>query len=191
MLVLISGISASGKNTVISKLKERHPEWGSYVSYTTKPKIERKIDNDDQGYFYVSKAEFEKMIADDKLMEFAEVHGNYYGTGKKELEEAMKNHEIVINDLDVIGTQKLKEKGVDLVSVFINVSDNEILRKRLYARGDSESDIEKRLSRADMEREYMSIYDYVVDNIVLDTCVNKIDGIINKEKSKRITKTNF
>jgi len=186
MLVIISGISASGKNTIISKLMENHKDWGGYKSYTTKPKVVRLIDNDDEGYFYISHDEFKRKIDAGDFVEYAEVHGgNYYGTGRKELEEAMRNHPVVINDLDVIGTQKIRESDIDMVSVFINVSDDNELRRRLAARGDSPEDVEIRLSRAGLEREHMKKYDYVVDNIVLDDCVNTINEIILKEISKR------
>ena len=186
MLVLISGISAAGKNTVISKLMDKHPTWGGYKSYTTKVKDPRLIDNDDEGYFYISKEEFERKIRDGEIVEYAIVHNNnYYGTGKKELLEAMQKHEIVINDLDVIGTKAIRQQGFDMICIFINVSDDNELKRRLELRGATPEDISIRLSRATMERENMKYYDYIVDNIILEDCVNKVDEIINKELEKR------
>lgn len=186
MLVLISGISASGKNTIISKLLERHSDWGGYTSYTTKQKFNRAIDNDDEGYYYITHEEFEKKIQNGDFLEYAVVHGgNYYGSGKKEVEEAMNKYSVVINDLDVIGTQKIKESDIDAISIFINVSDDEELKRRLSLRGDSKDDVLVRLSRASMEREYSKKYDYIVDNIELEKCVNQVDNIILNELKKR------
>ena len=160
MLVIISGISASGKNTIINHLMKKHKDWGGYTSYTTKPNVKRAIDNDDEGYFYVTHEEFEKKIANNDFIEYAEVHGgNYYGTDRKVLAEAMNKYSVVLNDLDVIGTQKLRDCGVDMVSIFINVSDDNELRRRLSLRGDTEDDINTRLSRATLERSYASKYD--------------------------------
>lgn len=186
MLVIISGISASGKNTIISKLMERHSDWGGYVSYTTKPKVVRAIDNDDEGYYYITREEFERKIANNEFVEYAVVHGgNYYGTGRKELADAMNKYSVVLNDLDVIGTQKLRDDGADMISIFINVSDDEELKRRLSARGDNPEDVKVRLSRAELERSYASKYDYVVDNINLEECVNKVDNIILSQLNKR------
>ena len=186
MLVLISGISAAGKNTVIGKLMEKHKDWGSYSSYTTKIKDARTIDNDCDGYYYITREEFERKIRDGEMIEYAIVHhNNYYGTGKKELEEAMNKYPVVINDLDVVGTKTIRSMGIDMICIFINVSDDNELIKRLKIRGATDYDIEMRLSRAKMEREAISFYDYVVDNIDLTTCVNEVDSIILSELEKR------
>lgn len=186
MLVLISGVSAAGKNTVMSKLMEKHKDWGSCPSYTTKIKEFRIIDNDNNKYYYISREEFERKIRDGEMIEYAIVHNNnYYGTGKKELYEAMEKYSVVIKDLDVIGTKIIRDLGIDMICIFINVSSDEELHKRLIIRGATEEDIKIRLSRAKMEREAMGFYDYIVDNIVLEDCVNEVEQIICNEIIKR------
>ena len=97
----------------------------------------------------------------------------------------MSKYSVVLNDLDVIGTQKLRDDGTDMISIFINVSDDEELKRRLSARGDKAEDVKDRLSRAEMERSYACKYDYIVDNINLEECVNNVDNIILSELNKR------
>ena len=181
MFVIISGVTASGKNTIMEKLFERHADWGKYKSYTTRPKR-----SEDDGYNHVSKEEFEKLIKEGKMLEYALVHNNnYYGTPKKAIDEALEKYPVVLHDLDVIGTMNVLNMGYDAISIFVDVDEDRTIIERLQKRGDSAEDIAARLKRCDFERSFKNKYTYVVENIILEKCVDEIEDLITAELNKR------
>ena len=181
MFVVISGVTASGKNTIMEKLFDRHKDWGKYRSYTTRPKR-----SEDDGYNHVSKEEFEALIRDGKMLEYALVHSDhYYGTPKQAVDEALEKYPVVLHDLDVIGTMNVIKMGYDVVSIFVDVDSDKTIIERLQNRGDKAEDIASRLKRCEFERSFKSKYSYVVENVVLEKCVNEIEDLIMAELLKR------
>ena len=181
MLIIISGVSGSGKNTVIEKLRERHKNLKIFSSLITR--APREGEKEKGVYIFLTKQEFEDKIKNNEFFEYELVHGTYRGILKNELEKVEKdNHNNYIRDIDVKGNRKLKNYFSDdqIVSIFLEVDDDE-LRNRLKKRGESQEDIDLRLSRAPLEREYKIDYDYVIENKDLEETVKKISDIIDKK----------
>ena len=161
MLILISGPSGVGKNSVIDELMARR-KLEFMKTCTTR---ETRAQNDG-AYMHVSKAEFEKMIENDELFEYENVHADiFYGTPFASLDKVIEGKKDYIKDIDVHGVQKLKaylNGKTKCVTVFLD-SPNEVLIKRLCGRGESEEMIKKRISRVEMERKYKNKYDLVLE----------------------------
>ena len=186
MFIVLSGVSSSGKNTVMEALMKIRKDLKilEYSSGTTRPK--RESDSRFNTYVYLSKEEFEKGIEEGKFFEYENVHGNYYGLFKEKLEYVVNDKECdYMRDIDVKGNVNLKKffKGrCPMLSIFLD-APNDVLRQRLTLRGDSPEDIEKRLSRSELERSYKANYDLVVENIDLEKTVETINEFIEKFKS--------
>lgn len=182
MLVILSGISGVGKNTIITKLKEKNPEILFYKNATSR---ERRPGED--LYYYLSKEEFLNRVENDELVEYEEVHGNYYGTLKSEMQKIIDNpNKIYMRDIEVKGNRNLRKYlngKVKVLSIFLEAPDD-VLFERLIARGESEERARVRLSRANLEREYICDYDYVVENIDLEKAVHEIEQYIDLEFKK-------
>src|SRR5258708_266881 len=137
-------------------------------------------------YFFVSRAEFEAMIAADEFLEHATVFGNYYGTARRFLREAENRSNDLLLDIDVQGASKIKEKIPDAVSIFILPPDREKLEWRLRTRGlDSEEVIRRRLDTARREIENYSKYDYILVNNVLEQSADQLRDIVLAERLLR------
>ena len=151
-LIIVSGPSGSGKSTVTKIVKDKLNIPLS-ISATTRNPRDGEIDGKD--YFFLSKEEFKNKIANDEFYEYAEVHGNYYGTLKKTVEENLDKGLNVILEIDVQGALIAKEKKKDAVLVFFRTKDMDILEKRLRDRKtDSEEVIQTRLKNAETELKY-------------------------------------
>ena len=184
-LFLIVGPSGSGKGTVIEELKAFYPAFVYPVSYTTREM--REGEEDGVVYNFVSKEEFERMIADDELLEYAVVHSNnYYGTSKKDLLDPLRGGAVVIREVDIQGfhsIQKLVPKE-NLVSVFMHVGDLDELRKRIQRRGElSEEEMQRRLDSAAKELAQADGCDYQIPNEwgKIDECVKQVQAVILDE----------
>ena len=181
MLIVISGVSGSGKNTVIEKLMKKKKNLKIFSSAITR--APREGEHEKGFYIFLTKQEFEEKIKNNEFFEFELVHGTYRGILKNELEKVEKdNCNNYIRDIDVKGNRKLRKyfsKG-QIISIFLEVDDDE-LRNRLKKRGESDEEINLRLSRAPLEREYKSDYDYIIENKDLEETVNKISDIIDKK----------
>jgi guanylate kinase len=163
--LLLSGPSGSGKSTLVKELLERFDDIYFSISTTTRPKRPGEIEGKD--YFFVSREEFEKEIAEGMFLEWAEVHGNYYGTSLRPVMEAIDAGKLVVFDIDVQGFESVMRSPLAKIttSVFITTPTMEDLKKRLMARGsDDETTIAKRLENAKKEIAYMPKYDYVLIN---------------------------
>ena len=182
MLVLISGVSGSGKDTIINKLIERDLDIKKFPSYTTRDK--RNCEIDGVNYFFVSEEKFKKMIEDDCFYEYSVTHDHYYGTAKQVIEESLNKKENLIKDIDVNGAMSFKKilNSDDLLTIFLDIPKEE-MEKRLKKRGDlkDEHDLKRRLERYDYEESFLPEYDYVIPNMCLDESVEKIYKIL-KEK---------
>ena len=184
MLIILTGVSGSGKNTVIEELKKRK-HFKVFRSAVTRQK--RPNEKKGEIYIFVSRDEFENKIKNGELFEYELVHGEYRGILKSELErvKADKTNDY-IRDIDVKGNQKLRKyfSQEDILSIFLEV-DNDELRKRLKNRGESDESIAIRLSRAPMERSYKKYYDLVIENNDLGKTIEMVLKAIEKKKLGR------
>ena len=183
MLVILSGVSGAGKDTIKKELIKRMQNVESLPSYTSRPKREGDIDG--ETYKFVSKQEFEKMIEQGEFYEYDIHHDNYYGTSRKLLNEKICNGKVIVKDIDVNGTQHLIEllgKDTKIVTIFLRVPKEE-LKRRLMERIDKPSlqEVILRLNRFDYEESKISLYDYVLKNNNLEKTVQIIMTIIQNE----------
>ncbi len=185
MFIAFSGVSSSGKNTIMNELIKRRSDIKVLEKSSGTTRQPRESDSTFNTYVYMSEELFKQAVSAGKFFEYEIVHGNYYGTFLSQLEKAKDDDEIYyVRDIDVKGVVNLKKFfGSKIITVFLDVPD-EVLRERLFIRGDKKEDIEKRLSRGELERSYKSGYDLVVENIdiekTVETILNFIDGK-NKE----------
>ena len=175
-LIIVSGPSGSGKSTVTKIVKDKLNIPLS-ISATTRNPRDGEIDGKD--YFFLSKEEFKNKIDNDEFYEYAEVHGNYYGTLKKTVEENLDKGLNVILEIDVQGALIAKEKKKDAILVFFRTKDMDILEKRLRDRKtDSEEVIQTRLKNAETELKYEDKYNYTIINENLDDSIQELIDII-------------
>ena len=183
MLVLLSGVSGAGKDTIKKELIARMDNVESLPSFTDRAPRENDIPG--KTYNFVSTEEFEAMIARGELYEYSAHHNHYYGTSRKLLNEKMQNGKIIVKDIEVNGIEnlvKLLGNDTKIVTIFLKVPKEE-LRRRLESRIDKPSpkDIELRLNRLQYEESKIGIYDYVIKNNNLEKTVNIIMEIIKSE----------
>ena len=182
ILAIISGFSGAGKGTVVNRLLEKESYAVSISATTRKP---RTGEVDGQNYFFRTKDEFEKMIANEQLIEYAEYVGNYYGTPKAYVEEQLKEGKNVILEIEIQGALNIKSMFPDAVLLFIMPPSAKELERRLVGRGtEDEATIRARLSRASEEAQGVENYNYIVINDDVDACVETIDSIVKSEKRK-------
>lgn len=181
MLVILSGVAGAGKDTIKKEIVKRMENVKSIPSLTSRAPREGDIPG--ETYIFLSKEEFEEKIRNDEIYEYDIHHNHYYGTSKKILNDASKTG-IIIKDIDVNGTQILKEtlKDIKIVTIFLRVPKDE-LKHRLENRIDkpSEGEIILRLNRFDYEESKINLYDYVLKNDDLEKTVNIIEEIIRQE----------
>ena len=176
-LVIISGPSGSGK-TSICKILTENPKIKQSVSYTTRNP--RDGERDGIEYCFIEKSEFEKLINENKFIEYAEYCGYLYGTSVSTIKEAIDNEEILILAIDVKGALQIMDKMPEAISIFINAPDDETLKLRMKNRlTDDDAVIEKRFIVAREEMGYSKHYDYCIVNDRLDDAVKEIEGILN------------
>lgn len=183
MLVILSGVAGAGKDTIKRELIKRMENVISLPSYTSRQI--RPGDVEGETYCFVTKEEFEKMVENDELYEYDVHHNNYYGSSKKLLNEKINSGNIVVKDIDVNGTEKLKELLKDetkVVTIFLRVPKDE-LKRRLEERVDkpNQAEIKLRLNRFDYEESRIGVYDYVIKNNDLEKTVQIIMTIIENE----------
>lgn len=183
MLVLLSGVSGAGKDTIKKQLITRMENVESLPSYTDR--APRANDTPGVTYNFVSTAEFDRMIKDGELYEYSVHHEHYYGTSKKLLNDKINNGKIIVKDIEVNGVEnllKLLKDDVKIVTIFLRVPKEE-LQRRLENRIDKPSlkEIQLRLNRFDYEESKIGMYDYIIKNNDLEKTVNIITTIINNE----------
>ncbi len=179
-IFVISAPSGAGKTTLCKKILSEFPDKFHYsVSATTRKKREGEVDGVD--YRFVSIDEFKRMIDNDEFAEWAEVHGNYYGTPRSEIEDNISKGINVLLDIDVQGGMNIKKEYPEAVTIFIEPPSMKELERRLKVRGaDDERTIKRRLENAKREMEYRSRYDHRVVNDNLDRAYSEIVGILSK-----------
>ena len=193
ILIIVSGFSGAGKGTVMKKLMSEYDNYALSISATTR--APRTGEQDGREYFFKTVEEFEAMIENNQLIEYACYVGNYYGTPKEYVEKMLDEGKDVILEIEMQGTMKVKEMMPETVLVFIAPPTAEELKNRLEGRGTEDSEtIKARLKRASEEVVYMDKYDYLLINDKLDECVENLHKIVQMEHSKvsrNINKLNF
>ena len=154
------------------------------VSYTTR--APRGHERSGEDYHFISRAEFEQRIALGEFLEYAEVFGNYYGTHRGALDQAIAGCQDLVLDIDVQGAAQLKNKLPDAITIFVLAPSREILEQRLRARGeDADAVIARRLRDAAREIRNYCLYDYVVINNDLNESAQTLAGIVRAERVRR------
>jgi len=181
---IISAPSGSGKSTLVNRLLDTVPGLMFSVSYTTR--TPRGAEVDGKGYHFVTREEFEAMLARDEFLEWAQVFGNYYGTHRSILDEACTEEKDLVLDIDVQGARQLTKKIPKAVTVFVLAPSREILEQRLRSRGEDREEVVTRRLRAaaDEIRNYKD-YDYVLINRELAEAEATLCGIIRAERARR------
>ncbi|MGA2585712.1 MAG: guanylate kinase [Candidatus Aminicenantales bacterium] len=176
MLFIITGPSGCGKSTIIRHVMRDLRNVRFSVSHTTRPK--RPSEQEGRDYHFATKPEFERMIAKEQFVEWAVVHGHYYGTSKKEIASKGKNSDLVL-DIDIQGARQIMSRRDGAVFVFILPPVFKELRRRLKERGEDRRDaIEERLRTAKKEIRHYVLFDYIVINNKLDRAVLELESII-------------
>ena len=182
LLLVVSGPSGCGKGTVLKEVMQQQDLYYS-VSLTTRAPRPGEVDG--VQYHFVSKEQFEKMIAQDEVLEHAEFCGNYYGTPRDAVEAMRNEGKNVILEIEVQGALKVKEKNPQALLLFVTPPSAEELKHRLIDRGTETMDvINDRMRRAAEESEIMDHYQYLVINDDLDTCVKEVHQLIQSEHLK-------
>lgn len=181
ILTVVSGFSGAGKGTIMKELLKRHPDtYALSISATTRNP--RPGETDGVEYFFRTREEFEQMIAEDALIEYAQYVGNYYGTPKAYVEEQLLAGKNVILEIEIQGALKVKEKFPDTLLLFVTPPSAEELKNRLVGRGTETMDVVmSRLNRANEEAEGIEQYDYLVINDVLEDAAEEVHQIIQNE----------
>lgn len=190
ILVVVSGFSGAGKGTVMKELLKRYDNYALSVSVTTR--LPRPGEEDGREYFFRTKEEFEQLIREDALIEYARYVDNYYGTPRFYVEQKLAEGKDVILEIEIQGAMKVKERNPETLLVFVTPPTVEELKRRLEGRGTEEADvIASRMSRAAEEAEGMDAYDYVLVNDDLEECVERMHEIIQSEHFRMNRNTDF
>ena len=181
ILIVVSGFSGAGKGTLMKELMRKYPEnYALSISATTRGPRDGEVDG--REYFFLSREKFEKMIANNELIEYAKYVENYYGTPRAYVEKMLDEGKDVILEIEIQGALKVKEK----------LPNARELKSRLVGRGTETMEvIESRMNRACEEAEGMSAYDYLVVYDELDDCVEEMHSIIQGEHHRSSRNVNF
>lgn len=183
ILLVVSGFSGAGKGTLMKELIRRYENYALSISATTR--APREGEQDGREYFFRTKEEFEKMIAEDALIEHACYVENYYGTPRAYVEKQLAAGRDVILEIEIQGALQIKERFPDTLLLFVSPPDAKSLKTRLIGRGtESMEVIESRLKRAAEEADGIEKYDYFIINDDLDMCVEQVHQIIQGEHSR-------
>lgn len=184
-MFVLSSPSGAGKSTLTRLIRSYDDNIELSVSVTTRPKRPSEVDG--EHYHFISKEAFMALREADELLEWAQVHGNFYGTPQKSARVALEKGNDVIFDIDWQGTKQLYEKnGADIVSFFLLPPSMAELRSRLIRRAeDNEDVIRRRLENARSEIEHWREYDYVLINADVDETFHTIGSIIKSERLRR------
>lgn len=176
-LFVISGPSGSGKTTIVKKLLEELPDLSFSISYTTRKPRDGEVNGRD--YFFVSREEFISLVEKGEMLEWAEVHGELYGTSKVFVEKKLKKGLDVLLDIDTQGAKRLMKSGVDHISIFVLPPSIEELRRRIEKRGtEDEESLKIRMERAEKEILDSKFYRHIIINDDLGRALSEVKAII-------------
>jgi guanylate kinase len=180
ILFVLSGPSGAGKGTVCKALMQRMPQMCLSVSVTTR--APRAGEQHGVNYFFKTREQFEEMIANDELLEWAKVYDNYYGTPRSYVETKLAEGYDVLLEIDIQGAMQVKQKYPDGVFIFLIPPSATELQARILGRGtETEESFRLRFGAARSELQMMKEYDYVVVNDVVDAACQRIEAIITAE----------
>lgn len=183
LLLIISSPSGAGKTTLTARLLAEVKGLTFSISHTTRKP--RANETNGKEYHFVSRPEFEQLIAEDAFLEWAEVHGNLYGTSKAEIERRRGDRGIVF-DIDHQGARQIKCSAPDAVAVFILPPSMTVLEQRLRGRAsEDEETVQRRFNAAKREIEHYGLFDYVLVNEQLDEATRKLISIFLAEECRR------
>jgi len=182
-LFVVSAPSGAGKTTLCRDVRERVPGLAYSISVTTRPPRPGEIDGTD--FRFVSEAEFRARLERDEFAEWAIVHGNFYGTQARPLEEALARGQDLLLDIDTQGAARLKEHAPEAVLIFIVAPSMKDLEQRLRERrSDNETDITRRLWRAREEIALWRRYDYLIVNRDVKEALDQLEAVVVAERNR-------
>ncbi len=181
LIVVLSGFSGAGKGTIMKHLLEKYPDtYNLSISATTRPM--RAGEEDGREYFFKTREEFDKMIENNELLEYATFNGNSYGTPKAYVDKLIAEKKDVILEIEIQGALQVKKMYDDALLLFTMPPSAKELENRLVGRGtESEEVIGQRLAISCRESEFMNQYDYLIVNEKVDTAVDQVHNIIQSE----------
>lgn len=180
ILIVVSGFSGAGKGTIMKALLAEHAQYALSVSATTR--APRPGEEEGKDYFFKTKEQFEQMIADGDLIEYASYVNHYYGTPRAYVEEMLSRGRDVILEIEIQGARAIRRQFPEAVLLFVTTKDAQELKNRLLRRGtEAQEVIAQRLLRAVQESEGIEEYDYLVVNDELEACVEEVHAIIESE----------
>jgi guanylate kinase len=186
LLLILSSPSGAGKTTLTKRLREKFPELLFSVSHTTRSPRANEVHGVD--YHFTSRPTFEQEVKQGRFLEWAEVHGNLYGTSIAEVERAQATGGCrgIIFDIDYQGARQIKAKRPDIVSVFILPPTMDELERRLRSRAsETEDAVQRRFTGAQKEIAHYAFFDYLVINDRLDEAFEQLAGVILAERARR------
>ncbi|RLB07616.1 MAG: guanylate kinase [Deltaproteobacteria bacterium] len=182
ILFVVSAPSGAGKTTLLRRVVSRLPGVSLSISCTTR--APRPGEQEGVDYFFISRAEFIDMMREDRFIEWAQVHGDLYGTPRSNLERLQQGEDLIL-EIDTQGARKIREELKDGVLIFILPPSLEVLEERLRSRGgDSEEAIQARLQNAQKELDQMTWYDYIVVNREIEEATKELASIIIAERCR-------
>lgn len=183
LLLIVSSPSGAGKTTLTGALRAKIPSLLFSVSHTTRKPRTSEVHG--REYYFVDRPEFERLVRHDTFLEWAEVHGNLYGTSRAEIERAAGARGLIF-DVDHQGARQIKSTRPDAVGVFILPPSMEMLEQRLRGRAsEDEATVLKRYEGAVCEIQAYGLFDYVLVNDKLDDAIEKLTGIFRAEECRR------
>lgn len=183
LLFVVSAPSGAGKTSLCKEVVKYIPNLQHSISYTTRAARPSEVDGTD--YYFTSGEEFKRMVAEDAFIEWAVVHGNYYGTSKKELNELLDKEIDVILDIDSQGASQIKKRFRNGVFIYVLPPSFEDLKQRLTIRkGDTPDEIRRRLEKSREEAKDYRMYDYLIINDNLATAIERLKSVINSARIK-------
>lgn len=179
-LVVVSGFSGAGKGTVMKAIIDTYDNYALSISATSRKPREGEVEG--REYFFKTREEFEKMIADNMLVEYAEYVGNYYGTPREYVEQKLAEGKNVILEIEIQGAMKIKKQYPEALLIFMTPPSGEELIRRLKGRGtEDNATIMSRMRRAIEEAEGVGSYDYTLINDEVDKCAERLHNIVTDD----------